>query len=414
MANNIFVRVPKRGDAVVGRLSDKKIFYISAESYVPSELDSSVWETQGVVSHRDGREVSIVGLNRKNLVYCDRPWFYISDYELDGQEHSVVFSTPTSADWNKRVEKPVAYKASTDAEFVKQLNNAFAADGDLDKQDWYADLKDDGRVRIHFSATALQQYSQDIKSGAKLSSAMPEIPLYGIFASKNGGGGPNCIINMPRAVAFYRNDNGAGYAYLGGLTAEVSSVKRGVPINLPTWLGTSTKNPGDFCSYLRGVYGEGEDGWMRFMASCQLEKTIMLSGLSVRNGVDMTKLLSKFTYTSRRITEESPMCKAAAWCSSYSTLCLPAGSWHLPSVRETAHLVSDITYGTSTEMDILNRTITLSGGSVLSNGQSLWSCVRAGASNAWHFGGSFGCASSCSMFNSWLAAAPLTLQTLDI
>lgn len=412
MANNVFVKIPERGDACVGRLSDKKLFYIKADTLVTSELDKSEWEVQGVVSHREGKKVTIVGLNNSgNIAFCDRVWYYLSGYTLDGAEHTIVLAIPTKANWNKSVEKTITYTASTVEEFISALNAAFEADTDFTDQDWYADLTADGRVRVHYVFAVWQNYDFTAKSGITKSNSMPEFKQCTRLRRKSGqatkvGG----ICSWHRSLAYYRNDNGA-LTEQGGRTAEQTSIKQEWPINLPTWLGTSTKNPGDFCKPLRGVYGEGEEGWLRFMRSC-VSITDTGYGIMMYDGREMSKLLSSFTYTSRKVAEPKYMCPASGWCTSFSTSCLQVGLWHLPAPKELVELMRDITQGTGTP-DVLNRTIVAAGGKAISNGSHQWTCARYNTNGAWHCYGTNGCLNATPMYYAWLVASPLSLHILE-
>lgn len=411
MANNVFVKIPERGDACVGRLSDKKLFYIKADTLVTSELDKSEWEVQGVVSHREGKKVTIVGLNNSgSIAFCDRVWYYLSGYTLDGAEHTIVLAIPTKANWNKSVEKTITYTASTVEEFISALNAAFEADTDFTDQDWYADLTADGRVRVHYVSAVWQNYNFTAKSGITKTNSMPEFKQCTRLRRKSGqatkvGG----ICSWHRSLAYYRNDNGA-LPEQGGRTAEQTSIKQEWPINLPTWLGTSTKNPGDFCKPLRGVYGEGEEGWLRFMRSC-VSITDTDYGIMMYDGREMSKLLSSFTYTSRKVAEPKYMCPASGWCTSFSTSCLQVGLWHLPAPKELVELTRDITQGTGTP-DVLNRTIVAAGGKAISNGSMRWSCARYDPYNACCHGTN-GCLSVTTLYNPWFVASPLSLHILE-
>lgn len=412
MANNVFVKIPERGDACIGRLSDRKLFYIKADTLVTSELDKSEWEVQGVVSHREGKKVTIVGLNNSgSIALCDRVWYYLSGYTLDGAEHSVVLAIPTKANWDKNVEKTITYTANTVEEFISALNAAFEADADFTDQDWYADLTADGRVRVHYVFATWQNYNFTVKSGITKTNSMPEFGQCTRLRRKSGQATSVCgIYSWHRALSYYRNDNG-GNPEQGGRTAEQTSLKQQWPINLPTWLGTSTKNPGDFCKALRDVYGEGEEGWIRFMRSC-MSVTNTDYGIMMYDGIEMSKLLSSFTYTSRKVVNPKYMCPASGWCASFSTSCLPAGSWHLPAPKELVELMRDITQGTGAT-DVLNRTMSAAGGKAISNGSTQWACARYVPDGAWYCRGTYGCLHAAAMCHAWLVASPLSLHILE-
>lgn len=413
MANNVFVKIPERGDACVGRLSDKKLFYIKADTLVTSELDKSEWEVQGVVSHREGKKVTIVGLNNSgSIAFCDRVWYYLSGYTLDGAEHTIVLAIPTKANWDKNVKKTITYTANTVEEFISALNAAFEADADFTDQDWYADLTADGRVRVHYVFAVWRNNDFIAKSGITKTNSVPEFERCQYLRRKSGhatkiGG----ICSWHRALAYYRNDNGTSIEQ-GGRTAEQTSIKQQWPINLPTWLGTSAKNPGDFCKPLRDVYGEGEEGWLRFMRSC-VSITDTDYGIMMYDGREMSKLLSSFTYTSRKVTEARYMCPASGWCANFSTSCLPAGSWHLPTPRELVELMRDITQGTGAS-DVLNRTMSAAGGKAISNRSRQLVAARyfPNTDNVWCHIGENGCLRVTPLCDTLYVASPLSKQTL--
>lgn len=411
MANNVFVKIPERGDACVGRLSDKKLFYIKADTLVTSELDKSKWEVQGVVSHREGKKVTLVGLNNSgNIAFCDRVWYYLSGYTLDGAEHTIVLAIPTKANWDKNVEKTITYTANTVEEFISALNAAFEADADFTDQDWYADLTADGRVRVHYVFAVWQNYDFTAKSGITKTNCMPEFKQCLRLMRKSGQTNSiGVICSWHRALSYYRNDNGVKPEQ-GGRTAEQTSLKQQWPINLPTWLGTSAKNPGDFCKALRDVYGEGEEGWRRFMCSC-MPVTDTDVGVMIYDGIERGKLLSSFTYTSRKVTEPKYMCPASGWCASFSTSCLPAGSWHLPTAKEIVEFMRDVTAGTGAS-DVLNRTMSAAGGKAIDNSSSQWVCARFNPGNAWNYDGKIGGMSFIRMILYRSIVFPFSQQTL--
>ena len=58
-----FVKYPSQGDIVLGRLADKKVMFVTLESYDDSLFDSSIYEKIGVVGYRYGNEVKIIYKN---------------------------------------------------------------------------------------------------------------------------------------------------------------------------------------------------------------------------------------------------------------------------------------------------------------------------------------------------------------
>ena len=411
MANNVFVKIPERGDACVGRLSDKKLFYIKADTLVTSELDKSEWEVQGVVFHREGKKVTIVGLNNSgNIAFCDRVWYYLSGYTLDGAEHTIVLAIPTKADWNKSVEKTITYMANTVEEFIDALNTAFAADADFTDQDWYADLMADGRVRVHYVFAIFNNNDFTVKSGIIKTQSFPECIYFYKFTRKSGYvNGMGAIAFWFRALKYYREDNGYGQAQ-GGLTTEQSNPKQQFPINLPTWNATSAKNPGDFCKALRDVYGAGEAGWLRFMRSC-MPVSNTDNGAMCGDGIKLGKQIASLTYTSRKVAEPKYMCPASGWCGSYSTSCLPAGSWYLPAPKELFSIFRGVALRDEPQ-DILSKTLAAVGGQKLNLGDSYHSCVKGSSDRDFAINYNFGIFYILRMYDKNGKALAISQQTL--
>ena len=215
---------------------------------------------------------------------------------------------------------------------------------------------------------------------------MPEIEAnYNIRRKHGGNGGLGVIYSMQRALDFYRNDNGAD-TYLGGRTTEQTSVKQSHPINLPTWLGTSTKNPGDFCAPLRAIYGEGEEGWKSFMKSCLPVTPTDYGDMGVHDGKSICNPLAKIA--GRNMSSANVFQLMAAFAKPYNLVgsTFSNGSFWLPTVEEIAVILE----GTNTSTDPLNLGLTEIGGSRIINTAHLWSCLRYGSSSAWVANGNYG------------------------
>ena len=208
---------------------------------------------------------------------------------------------------------------------------------------------------------------------------MPEIASnYNIRRKHGGNGGCGVISSMQRALDFYRNDNGSN-TNLGGRTTEQTSVKQSHPINLPTWLGTSTKNPGDFCAPLRAIYGEGEEGWKSFMKSCLPVMPTDYGDMGVHNGKSVCNPLAKIT--GRNMSSANVVQLMAVFAKTYNIVgsTFSKGDFWLPTVEEIAVILE----GTNTSTDPLNLGLTEIGGSMVINTAYLWSCLRYDSYGAW-------------------------------
>ena len=415
MSKNVFVRMPKRGDCAIKKISNKKRMYISLETLDVATLDTTAYEVVGTVAGRIGDKNLIAYKNNTSHKYINRAWWYLSGYTLDGTDRTGILSiAAASASWGN-VSKTIAYNATTVEDFVSQLNTFFTTDTDCLAQDWYANLEPDGRVRIHCNNISWQQCANNkAGTGFSLTGSCPEIIAKADMRRKHGGnGGEGAISSWKRALAYYRNDNGKD-SYAGGRTSTQTSIKQTYPINLPTWLGTSTKNPGDFCAALREVYGEGEEGWIKFMRSCLPVVPCDYGNMGMHNGSERTRQLASFTFTSAKVTTPSPMANAAAYCDGISTDCIDKGEFWLGTTEEIAILMRDIEYGTNDSRlsDPVNKCLSIIGGSAISNGSSVWSCCRCGSYGAWYSHGCHGFFYGHGMYGSCVSV-PLSLWNDD-
>ena len=311
-------------------------------------------------------------------------WWYCSGYTLDDASHTITFSLRfASNSWASNIEKTVTYSASTLSELISALNTAFAADSDFTAQEWYAD-EYDGKLRLTCEDLDYRQPDNNSASGGlTMGVCMTEIGANADIRRKNGfSGGWGAISSMQRALDFYRGDNGAD-SYLGGRTSEQTSVKQQFPINLPTWLGTSTKNPGDFCAPLRAIYGEGEEGWKRFMKSCLPVIPTDHGSMGVHDGKLLTNYLAKFTGRKMSSSDIVPLMTPFAKAYNLVGNTFSKGDFWIPTPEEVAVILD----GTNTSTDPLNLGLTKIGGSTIINTAYLWTCLRYVAYFAWHASG---------------------------
>ena len=383
-----FVRIPKRGDIAANDLTTKKTMYIPRALYKAADI-AGTHEVLGSVAGIIGNEALIVHPDCGTTArWTDRLWWYCSNYSLDGTSHTITFSLYfESNSWASAITKTVTYSVSTLSELVSALNTAFAADADLTAQEWYADVYD-GKIRLTCEDLSwTQPYYNSASGGLTMGGCMSEIVSHASMRRKHGGNDSyGAISSMKRALDFYRNDNGAE-EYNGGRTTEQTSIKQGRPINLPTWLGTSTKNPGDFCAALRAVYGEGEEGWKRFMKSCLPVTPTDYGDMGVHDGKSICKTLAKIT--GRKMSSDSVVQLMAAFAKPYNLVgsTFLNGDFWLPTTEEIAVILE----GTNTSTDPLNIGLTAIGGSTIVNTARLWSCLRFNSSNAWIANGYSGC-----------------------
>ena len=382
-----FVRIPVRGDIAANDLTTKKTMYIPRSLYKASDI-AGTHEVIGSVAGIIGNEALIVHPDCGTIArWTDRLWWYCSNYSLDGASHTITFSLYfASNSWASAISKTITYSVSTLSELISALNTAFAADSDFASQEWYAD-EYNGKLRITCEDISWQQsYYNSASGGLTMGGCMPEIVSHADIRRKHGGNDSyGAISSMQRALNFYRNDNGPE-EYNGGRTTEQTSIKQGRPINLPTWLGASTKNPGDFCAALRAVYGEGEEGWKRFMKSCLPVTPTDYGDMGVHDGKSICNQLAQIV--GRTMSNDNVFQLMAAFAKPYNIVgsTFSKGDFWLPTVEEIAIILE----GTNISSDPLNLSLTAIGGSMVVNTSYLWACLRCHSGGAWIAGGNVG------------------------
>ena len=172
---NVFVKFPKKGDVVVGELATGEVKFVKLDTFNNSTLITSAYERIGVVGRRTGNEVLIIYKENAEQKYCNRAWWYLSGYTLDGTDRTGTLSLYfASNNWASSIDKVISYNATTMQGLVDALNAFFLADTDCVAQDWYADIVGDN-VRIHCNNIDYRQCaSNSAKSGFTLTFSLPE------------------------------------------------------------------------------------------------------------------------------------------------------------------------------------------------------------------------------------------------
>lgn len=417
MAKIQFTKMPRRGDAVLGiKGTQGKVLYVKQESIESSaDIPSDLYEIEGVVLKRRGDDVLIGALSQAGKKWCDRYSFALTGYTLDGTSRSGVLSVREASDsWAANHDYTITYGCTTVAELIERLNTYFAANAPFSTQDWVAEDDGNGGITIHFAYADWRQAGYNTgKSGFSLSAnLMPDVVALANIRRRHGGnGGEGVLSSWYRALAYFRQDiNSTTY----NPKTAVTSKKTTYPICLPGYLGTSAYSGGDQCALLRGIYGEGEEGWLRYMKSMLPVVPTDFGNMGIRDGLERTRVLASKRYSSLTVTDK-PLCPAADYAYTYGTSCLPAGRWHLGTVEDIYDMLDGIMYGTVNDRraDVVNATLLKLGGSAISNGSYLWSCCRYDAYNAWLANGNFGFFDGSHMYSSFTVVPVSHLKLSD-
>ena len=388
----IEISIPKRGDYCVKKIEDKSVHYIDIDSISSiSDIDDG-YELVGIVCGFINGEVLVV----RNPVshsdtWCDILQYVLTGYTIDGTDQSGVLSIRDNYTATENTDYTIPYNAITKEGLVEQLNTFFANNDAFKKQRFYASIADD-KVIIHYRFFFSEQPSYIAgKNGFTLTqNTMPDVIASTNFRRKNGvQTGEGVISNMERALVYFRDDNSSSQY---NPTNVITSVKVTDPICLPGYLGTSSYRDGDKCKLLRSVYGEGEEGWKRFMKSF-LPVYPTDYGVINTTGKELTKILASKRYNNLDKVNE-PMCKAAYYCYSMTSATIDEGEFWLPGVQELSIIMDGIKYGTVSDInsDIVNKALNKVGWASIKNDITYWSAIRNNFQYIWFsfLGGFFG------------------------
>lgn len=369
------------------------------------------------VDHPDFRGKLVI-LHKNNT---SKQWsaiysFKLTGYTLDGTERTGTLTVRDSSNWGTGVDYVITYNASTVEDFVSQLNTYFKANAPFTTQNWRADADENDVVTLSFLYQDYRQASNSAKSGFALeANLLPDIKASSDMYRMNGQrSGEGTLTNWDRAIAYFSQDLPSG-TY--NPATDVTSPKMSYPICKPAYLGTSANND-DHCSALRAIYGDGEEGWLKFMASFLPVRPTSYGPVGNKeyygDSFKNTYLMAGKKFT-KQDDSEIVAFPAADYCASvvYNHELLKKGKWALPDMDTLFSIMKTIKYGTdpSRDADPVNRALNAIGGNAVSNGSNVWSASRYGANYAWCSYGNGGYASSGSLCSTY-SALPVAL--LDI
>ena len=386
----IEISIPKRGDYCIKKIEDKSVHYIDIDSISSiTDIDNG-YELVGVVCGYINGEVLVVRNPESHSdTWCDILQYVLTGYTLDGTDQSGVLSIRDNSTATENTDYTIPYNATTKEGLVEQLNNFFANNDAFKKQGFYASIVDD-KVILHYHFTFVNQsdYIAGKNGFALTQKTMPDIVASTKFRRKNGVQlDLGVISNMERALVYFRKDISTSQY---NPTNVIISVKVNYPICLPAYLGTSSYRDGDKCEFLRSVYGEGEEGWKRFMKSF-LPVYPTDYGIINTTGKELTKVLASKRYNDLDKVDE-PMCKAAYYCHSMTSTTIDEGEFWLPGVQELSIILDGIKYGTVSDRnaDIVNKALYKVGWASISNSLTYWSACSDSYRYSWFsFSGGF-------------------------
>lgn len=322
------------------------------------------------VDHQDFRgKVAVMNKTFATARMLVRWFVRLSGYTLDGTDRTGTLSVWEASDnWAAAHDYAVGYNADSAEALASQLNAYFKANEPFTAQDWVAEADGDGNVTLHYAFTNFIQPSNAAKDGFALAPTISLPNNRGQILKRNGKRMINhTIFNWPRALEYFRGDN-ANNTY--NPAADVTTTKISAPICLPGYLGTS-EYQSDHCSYLRGVYGEGEEGWLKFMEGFL---PAYMSGNA--DAKRKTYYLAGIKYAGQDGAEKyaSPAASLVANLG-YDHELLKQGEWVLPDIDLLLSLVGQLKYPTTNDRDAdpVNSALKAIGAPALENHSNFWS-----------------------------------------
>lgn len=417
---NVVVGLDSATTGSIAYIDDKKAIHFVATSTFNKTTFPASYEIFGIVGigvdHPDFRgEVAVMSHQLTSAPLSTRYYFKLSGYTLDGAEHTGVLSIRSASDdWAVNQDYTITYKADNIVALVAQLNAYFKENEPFVAQDWVAIADTNGDVLLHFKYTTWQQTSYNTaKSGFSVVSATaPQWKSTSRMFRMNGQrNSEGTITNMPRALAYFREDNSTT-TY--NPATDVTTAKLSYPICLPGYLGKS-KYQSDHCAYLRGIYGEGEEGWVKFMQS-------FLPVLPSEYGIfddttygtekQNTYYLASLKYVGQDGEEKylSPAARLAAE-RGFDHELLKRGEWVIGKMSRIFSIVGQLRYPTTPDKfaDKVNAALAAIGAPALGNNSNVLSCSRYGKSNSWVAYGNYGIAGYGGGLNGSLLIVTLVL-----
>lgn len=344
--------------------------------------------------------------------------FRLTGFTCDGTERAGTLSIREASDsWAANHDYVISYNAANELALVRQLNTYFKANEPFKAQGWVAVLNSDNTIDLKHVYTSWNQssYNKGTAGFTLTANLFPEWIASSYMLRANGQRfGDGTITNWARALAYFRNDNtSTGF----NPAKDVTSTKMSLPICLPGYLGSS-KYQSDHCAYLRSIYGEGEQGWLKFMASfLPVRPTEYGSNGDKEKYGDARK--NTYYLASQKYVDvdgnTQPVSPAADFAANiaFDHELLKKGQWVMPDSDLLFDVLGGIEYPTTNDRDadVINRALKAIGAPALGNNSNVWSCSRCGSEYCWYANGNYGFANFSYLNISYLVV-PLVL--LDV
>ena len=342
----------------------------------------------------------------------------LTGYTLDGTDRTGTLSILQASDeWAATHDYVISYNATDAIALVNQLNTYFNANEPFKTQKWSAYLNEDNSINlIHNWDNYSQPSFNKGKDGFTLAdNSLPDwISTQNILRMNGMRYAGAVICNLTTALVNLRADfSGTRH----NPSTDITSIKVSYPICLPAYLGTS-QYQSDHCAYLRSIYGEGEDGWLKFMQSFlplrPTEYGIVGDKAKYGDARRNTYYLASQKYIDVDGNTQ-PTSPAAGFVANigFDHELLKKGRWVMPDVDLLFDVIGGIKYPTINDRnaDVISRALLAIGAPALINNTNYSSCSRHDEIYDWYYS-NLGIISGHSSLSTSSSVIPLAL--LDV
>ena len=420
---NVVVGLKSARTGSIGVLDgNSALHFIAPDTFSSKSFMSNykpVFIVDAGVDHPDFRGyIHAIAPEWKSLAMFGKWQVRLTGFTADGSEHTGTLSIYEASDnWAATHDYSITYTASDIAGVVAALNAYFTANEPFTTQDWVARADTDGSIAVWFNCVSYKQYYNSGKNGFSLSeNTAPEWLPASVAQRMNGArDGEGWITNIYRMLAHFKSDiNSTTY----NPASDITSKKISYPICLPAYLGTSQYRDGDHCAFLRSIYGEGEEGWKKFIEGflpVLPSSTGIFDTATYGDGKRNTYYLASLKCPTQAGEEvyQSPAAHYVATKSENHAL-LAKGQWIVRGAAPMYTLTSGLKYPTEggRDADPVNRALQAIGAAALSNNSYFWSSSRGNRNYGWCANGSYGFAGNHG-FNSRLVVVPSLLFRVE-
>ena len=380
---NTIVTVPQDGDIIMKDTVLGTTFIVDLDSY-DATLKPASWSPIGVVGDHDTDNALVIYKSNAGKKQAETfRWKVSGSAMTDGVQHTGALSIGGTGG----ITENFTWETSTIEDFAAALNT-FLQTNHPDDQPYscYVDTEDNNFVIIQqnnyngYRAVSLAGVTVDAYT-------MAEVAASYNLRSYNGLSGDYRGSNLNRLITTFESDwNNSTF----NPQSEVGSIPQ-YPVCLPAYLGTSQYADSDKCAWLRAKYGEGREGWEKYLAdtmACEDQGWGPMQADRRDGKAETYKLVGKTFLNSNN--ERQAQYPAAEYVAAIDEGVdyFRAGDWFEGSAFQMGKIIRKLEYGNKNatrSSDRINRGLEAIGGSAISTAAYWWCVSRSTAGSCWYF-----------------------------